>query len=550
MLREVWNRCGAVGFCLLGFSLTVSGVASASAATEAAEATAETAGASGAKAYEERDRKGADESALSLQSALDTALAHNLGLVAERYRVPNARDDVAAEAAAFDFELFGNASLSERQAAARASALDDAVTPESENRAASVGADKRLRTGATVTAETDLTRSWSNNNAARNPDYAGGVGLNFRQPLWKDAWPKVNLAPLARARASAEQTLFELRSVVLDVLADTEIAYWNLAYARAERELAASRVKLAETLLRENRERERLGLVTPLEVLQAETELVTQQETVLRAERRIDDAVDALRRRLGEVSFLESPGSEGPAVSDLPERISGPPPMRDVVNAAVRFDADAKAQERAVEVRRINRLLAEDETRPSVDLVGGLGYSGRDKLGEEAFRGAYSGDGYRWNLGVELRFPWGFRAENARLRQTERNLEREKVRLYDLKQEKALAARNTWRALDTGLQRVEVTRKAVRLNRRNFEQERARYQAGEVPFRTVQEAQRDYDAARSNHLTAVIETLRARVRLSRVDGSILERNGYQWEDLEGLRETPATDSHPLLGNVK
>ena len=52
------------------------------------------------------------------------------------------------------------------------------------------------------------------------------------------------------------------------------------------------------------------------------------------------------------------------------------------------------------------------------------------------------------------------------------------------------------------------------------------------------EAQRDFDQARRQNLRAVIESLRAAIRLSRVDGSILERNGFTWEAVDALAESP------------
>ena len=58
------------------------------------------------------------------------------------------------------------------------------------------------------------------------------------------------------------------------------------------------------------------------------------------------------------------------------------------------------------------------------------------------------------------------------------------------------------------------------------------------------EAQRDFDQARSRHLSAVIDTLRATVRLSRVDGTILARNGFSWQSMEGLSEAPDLEAHP------
>jgi len=486
---------------------------------------------------------------LPLDEAIERALRQNLGLAIARFVPANAADDVVAEAAAFDLNLFGSTASSESKAAASGSALDSADVPESNSQRARIGADKRLTTGATVTVDSGLRRSTSNNNAVRNPDFGADVGLNLRQPLLRDAWRRINLAPLARARASADQSLFELRSDVLDLLLETEIAYWDLAFARADYALATSSIELAETLLEENRERERLGLVTPLEVLQAEAELINRQEDLIQAERRIDDAQDQLRRTMGGTSFTRAI-SGVLEVQTLPQETPSIRPLSDVVADTVRFDADAAAQERAIEVQRINAMLARDDTRPDLDLVAGVTYSGRDVEGDDALRGAYSRDGHDWNVGLEIRLPWGFREARARVRQAERNLEREKLRLYDLKQSKALSARTSWRALRAGIKRVEVTRKSLELNEETFEQERARYGSGVVAYRRVLEAQRDLDEARSNYLSAIIETLRAEVRLSRVDGSILARNGFAWEELDALAEEPDLGAHPLEEEIQ
>lgn len=495
---------------------------------------------------------GADENpvgeVLQLEAAIDQALANNLGLITARYRPANAVDDVLIEEAAFDLELFSSTSSSESLSAAKNSSLDNASIPESENRRSRFGVEKNLSTGANVVVDTGISRSASNNNAARNPDYSTDVGFSIRQPLWKDAWMKVNLAPLARARAAADQSVFELRTEILDVISNTEIAYWNLAFTQAELTLIASSINLAENLLEENRERERLGLVTPLEVLQAEAELVNQQEDVIQAERAIEDARDVLRELMGSVSFLDDLSGDV-AVRSLPAELSILRPMAVVVRDTILSDSDAQAQERAIEVQHINKILAEDDTRPDLDLTARVNYTGRDSDGERAYRDAYNAAGYDWNVGLELRFPLGFREARANVRKADRNLERETVRLYEIKQQKALAARSAWRAVNAGQKRIEVTRTALRLNQETFEQARALYGSGLVAYRQVLEAQRDFDQARSNYLSAMIDTLRATVRLSRVDGTILARNGFTWEMMESLSEAPDLKTHPILKEI-
>jgi outer membrane protein TolC len=473
----------------------------------------------------------AEDTELPLRAAIASALAHNLDLRIATYAPANALDSVAIEEAQFDPSLFARASLEERKSAARSSALDDDVIPESENRRVQVGIDKRFSTGATITLDSSIARNSSNNNAARNPDYGSNVGLLIRQPLLKDAWSTVNLAPLARAKVTAERSLFELRSDVLDLLLNTEIAYWNLVYTRADKALTASSLALAENLLEENGERKRLGLVTPLEVLQAEAEFLNQQEAIIQADRAIEDAQDVLRHAMGQTDFIETINGEI-LVTSLPDKMEPLRSVGDVVKDAVISDVDAKVQERRVEVERINRILAQDETRPDLDLTAAVTYLGRDQDGNTAYRGAYNADGHDWTLGLEVRLPWGFQDARARARQAERALESATLQLYNIKQEKALAARKAWRSASAGFKRIEVTRASVLLNEEAFEQERARYGSGLVSYRSLLEAQRDYDRAKSNYLQSIIETLRATVRLSRVDGTLLARNGLDWNAVE------------------
>lgn len=486
---------------------------------------------------------------LRLQDAIDQALENNLGLVAARYRPANFQDNVAVEDAAFGVNLFGDTSLNEQRAAASNSALDEADVPSSERRQARLGVDKQFSTGATVTVDSGLNRSTTNNNSARNPDYSSDVGLSLRQPLLEGAWSEVNLAPLARAQSRADQSLFELRSDALDVIADVEIAYWNLAFAKAARELIASNFELAESLLEENQERLRLGIVTKLEVLQAETELLNQQEDIIQAERLIEDSEDSLRRLVGEVSMMADLSGDI-AVAQLNRQLPPLRPIGEVVRDTILSDADAHAQEKAIEVARINRLLAEDDTKPQLDFVGRLDYLGRDDNGEEALRGAYRADGYNWSAGLEVRFPWGFREARARTRQAQRDLDQEVVRLYDIKQEKAFAARNAWREVQAGMKRIDVTSQALSANEESFEQERARFGSGLIAYRQVLEAQRDLDRAKRNHLVAIIDSTRALVRMSRVDGTILARNGYSWEQLDRLAVPPVLDDHALADEIQ
>ena len=99
----------------------------------------------------------AEDAELTLRAAIDSALEHNLDLRIATYAPVDALDSVAIEEAQFDPSLFASASLQERKSAARSSALDDPVVPESENRRAQAGANKRYSAGATVTLDSSTS---------------------------------------------------------------------------------------------------------------------------------------------------------------------------------------------------------------------------------------------------------------------------------------------------------------------------------------------------------------------------------------------------------
>lgn len=481
---------------------------------------------------------------LELREAIDSALEFNLGLVTARYAPLDAADGVSVAEAAFDVSLFGSTSVGESQSAASASTLDSAV-PRAESRQVEVGVEKRLSSGASVVLDSGVSRRTSNNNAALNPDYSSDVGVSVRQPLLRGVGRVVNLAPIARAKVQAEQSVYGLRSEILDVILEVEEAYWNLASARANRVLVDSRIDLAQNLLEENLERKRLGLITGLEVLQAETELLNQRQAAISADRAIEEFQDVLRRLMGRESLVAG-DFEPIFVRDLPVEVPVLRSVDAVVRSTVESDLDARVQAKVVELERIDRMLARDALRLDLDVTGGLRYSGRDEDGFDSYLGAIAADGFAWNVGLEVRLPWGLRESKARLRQAERALERESVRLQLIKEQKVLAARNAWRAVDAGMKRVVVSGQVLKLNEESFEQVRARYGSGLVAYRQVLEAQRDFDAARSEYLSARVDTVRAVARLSRIDGTILERNGFSWDLVEDFEGGPDVDGHPLL----
>jgi len=74
---------------------------------------------------------------------------------------------------------------------------------------------------------------------------------------------------------------------------------------------------------------------------------------------------------------------------------------------------------------------------------------------------------------------------------------------------------------------------AVNMNELAFDREKSRYDAGLASFRDLLGAQRDLDTSRTTHLRAWLDLITSQIRVKRIDGTLLDRHDFVWEELEG-----------------
>lgn len=470
---------------------------------------------------------------LTLTQAVQTALRENLGLSIQAYGPSLAAEVEIIEESAFDPTLFANASRRKQE--------QDATQSTSESDTLSLGARKTFTTGTTVTAQHNLFRSEGSRfdpdlntviggNLSHNADFTASV----RQPLWQGRGRTVNLAALNRAKLRTEVERLSYRDEVLQTIAAVENAYWRLAYARARRELQESSIAVAQSLLEETLERERIGSATRLDVLQARANLANRQQAILESQRLVDDAQDTLRGLMGQLQpgALEDPASSM-EVENLREPGSETRPLGEIWRDTMSFSPAIASQENVIEQQQLQRISSADATKPRLDLVAtGATVGLSNTEAGEAYDGAFERDGHEWRLGLEFNMPWGFRAEKADLRRVEKQIDRETTRLALVKQNLYQETRRIWRTLNTSLQSLEAARITRGLEEESFEQERIKYENGLAVFRDLQEAQENLDNARIAELDAWFSALEADVSLRELDGSLLRKYGYEWQEIE------------------
>lgn len=468
---------------------------------------------------------------LSLREAVETALARNLGLSIQRLAAENSREAVPQAEASFDPVLSASFRQNKTRSPQAASSLDGASIPTNEGRNGSVGVDQRLQTGATVTVRASLGESENNSSfSTLNPSYSSETSVMVRQPLLRGFGPGIVRLPLVQARLSAEQGGWQLRRVALDLLRDVEVAYWNAAYAAEVVHVREAAVAVAERLVQENRRRAEVGLAIQLNILEAEAAAAARRDDLVIARRGAADALDRLLVLVGEapdvlpvVRFEPPPPAELPAGGLDAGRVLGADPARRVLELG---------RERSANAVRV----AEDQLRPDLGLNLAGSYLGRDGAAEDSIGNLFDREAYSWSAGLDLRLPWGWRAERAAVRTARRTLEQEELRIASADQELLADARVAWRSLETGVERVVTAGLAARLASERFTAVKARQEQGLSTVRELLEAQRDDDEARLRELNARLEVARAAAVFARLDGSLPARLGVDPAVLGGGEE--------------
>jgi len=459
---------------------------------------------------------------LTLEECVARALNHNFDLQLQQFSMQNARDQVIVANATYDPTLFSTAALAGRKDSTGASSTV-------QEQAANVGISQRLVSGAQVTAGTGLTRSKERPYAAPplfNPVYNSDVSLSITQPLLQGFGVTINRAAIERARLGITRANYDFKSVVLSVIRNVESAYYTLAFAREQLAVRKFSLEVAQTLLDENKARLKTGVATHLDVLQSEVGVANARRDLLLAQQSVTDGEDALLNLIGRFAFNTQLGAV-----QLPDAAVPEVSFERSYALALENAPDYASNKVLAEQLKLDLAVAKNNRLPTLDLGAAVGHNGddRDNAGG-AFNSATSGESYNWQVDLTLSVPWGLRAERARYRQALTSLNRQELFIQQLDQSLLLQVRSAVRAVETNRETVAVSTLATELSRKQFETEKARYEAGLSTYRFVEDSRQDLDTARVNELLAKVNLRIALAELARLEASSLERYKVKLEE--------------------
>ena len=457
---------------------------------------------------------------LTLEQCIARVMEKNFSLRIQGFNSANAKEALVISKASFDPTFTALASTAHTQGVTATGSGGSTATSYRQNQTdIRAGATQRLVTGADVSLSASLLRS-SNNLPLNtlNPAYNSDVSLAVTQPLLKGAGPTVNRAAIETAQLGITIANLNYKGSVLQAVRDTEAAYYSLAFARGQLVVKQHSLELAQKLFEENKVRKNTGVATDLDVLSAEVGVATAQNGVVLAQQVMRNSEDALLALTGQFEFTTPPGDVAftPYTDPAPSIGESFKLARELQPTYVAALSTIKQLELAVETAKNGSL-------PTLNLDGALGFNGENRTSGSSFDNLNTGKNYNWQLDLSLSVPWGLRADRARSRTAVNNLHQEQAQLQQIEQNLLVQVRAAVLAVETNIESVQISGKATQLAEKQYELQKAKFDAGLSTSREVLQVQTDLETARVNDLQARVNLRIAVANLHQLDGSSLDR---------------------------
>lgn len=481
---------------------------------------------------------------LSLEEAISTALARNLGVEISRLNYRATGHAARSAQGVFDWIAFSNLESAHQEQPIAQTIL----SPQSDRTVLNFGVRQAIPTGGFYSLGFFNNRSESNNPfSIVDPSYSSNLSFSFDQPLLRNFGVDINRRTINIARNTLGINREAFRDALIDTVLAVEQAYYDLIFTRQFQEVQRQSLQLGRDQERITQIRIDVGASAPLDILQTQVAVATREEALIVAEAAIRNVEDRLRQ------LMNLPMTEW-SREIIPTDTIGFRPMTVDQEAAVAQALQRRPELRqarlGTESRRIEYTYARNQVLPQLDLTADYGFAGlggdriiRDEItGEpigvitggydDAFTQVSGLDFPSWSLGFNVSLPLtniGAResATRARLEMESSLADEERAR-----QIIALDVRGAARDIESLARQIVATRTAREAAEKNFDAERKRFENGLSTNFQVLEIQQDLTEARSREIAALVAYNKAIANYHRAVGDLLEVRNIAIEEPE------------------
>ena len=465
---------------------------------------------------------------LTLQETIETVLKNNISISVQSYNSKINEQFIFEKEADFDPTVEFEFTVGE-ETRQSASTLADSKTRDLDYDW-DFSVSQKFVTGGDYELTMDNNKNQSSSSrTSLNPIYSSDLALTVTQPLLKDFGIDLNKREIYIAKNDQKISDHQFTEKVIATIAETENIYWDLVFSIEDLKVKETSLQRARDLEKQVKAQVDVGTLAELEILQAKSNVASREERLLNAQNLIDDNGDNLKSILN-FSFDSEEGLKEIIPADSPVFEPGAEnSLEEALKTALIHRPDLLAKKMELENRNIEAKYNENQTLPTLDLVGSLGLNGlsgdsstKNGSYDSALSEAFSTDFRLWQFGINLSYPLGNRAAKSKLAIKRLEVAQLLLNIKDLEKTIVVEVREAHRQIKTDIKRVQATRVARKLAEEKLNAEEKKFKVGLSTSFNVLEFQEDLAEEQSNEIKAVIDYNKSLNRLNQVMARTLE----------------------------
>jgi outer membrane protein TolC len=437
------------------------------------------------------------------------------------------------------------------------------------------------QTGGSFAISFSSRRSVTNNSfATLNPQYPSSLTLSFTQPLRRGLRFDSNRQHIEVARKNVSLTEEQFRQRVTDIVTQSIKAYWDLVFAVQNLNVQMVAAETAKRQVESNRRQVEQGLLAPIDIVEAETQLAQFEQNAYVAQASLTAAENVLKTmilpdrdsRLWSSELIPITEPETPPAEEL---------LDDVVNDAISSRPELAQVKITEEINQTNLRYYREQLKPQLDLTASYVSSGLaglvrpstpnpftsgfvvmlERLNElsvaqnmppvdmsalgslggtgvpEALIGGYGhslSNLYGWGfptvqLNLQLSLPLRNRTAEENVAAGVAEVRRSEVRRKQTEQQIVAEVRNSMQSLASYKNGLEAARTARRSAQEQYASEQRKFKAGTSTLFLVLQRQTTLVTVQSSELRAQIELAKATADFQRAAGRILKAHDVTFQ---------------------
>ncbi len=481
------------------------------------------------------------EIVLSLSQAIDNALVSNLDLRLSRYAPELALSRWKEAHGVYDPDFFANYGYSSinRPSSFAFDASSGLPVIEARETFGGTGVEGEIpllgaRYGIQYSGAQAVTKGTE--NILLSPENSSGVEATLSIPLlrdliWNQSWTRIQSRELEH-----QSTREEFRRNMMDIVNETERAYWHLIATREQVSVDQKSLEATSALLEQTQAKLEVGTVSRVEVVEAEAgvaerelKLITSENLYRAAQDRLIDIIAGERlTATTQVSVMPSDTLEDVKIRSLD--------VGESMEAATEHRPELSAAALAVEQRQIEQKFAKNQKLPRFDVdssYGVQGLTGKTKAGDSFGDYMDTHDEYdnhkSWSTMGTFSIPIGNRTASERASQAGIELRKAHTEYTRTHQGIVMEVREAVRNLNSAAQGIHASERRSEAAKEQLRAEGIRLKYGDsTPFDVLQR-ERDLVDAESQRIGSYQLYRVSLAALERAQGTILDSHNIQIE---------------------